>query len=406
MAFTRLGLELSLVEGIGMMGYNEPTPIQQQAIPHALAGKDIIGCAQTGTGKTAAFILPTLQLMSDKRGIKALVITPTRELAQQIEEVAQTCARYSGHKVTALYGGVSYGPQETKLRRGIDLLIATPGRLLDMMNRGSVNLSLVEVFVLDEADRMLDMGFWPDVKRVISALPRKRQSLLFSATMSPKVLEVIGDSLYQPVSIEIGPRATPVEAIEQSVYPVDAMQKSDLLIQLLKQKDMPRVLVFSRTKRRADYLCRALQRQHIAAAPIHSDLSQSQRQATLAGFKAGRCRVLVATDIVARGIDVENVSHVINFDIPSNPEDYVHRIGRTARASAKGAAISFLSAEEFGDLRDIEALIGRKLPCEDLEGFEYVSRFIPTSTDVPKLRKKLAYNGGAKRTMQRRARRR
>ncbi len=352
--------------------------------------------------------MPTLQRISDKPGVKALVVTPTRELAHQIEEVAVNCARYTGHRVAAVYGGVKYASQEDKLARGVDLVVATPGRLLDLMKRRSVDISAVEVLVLDEADRMLDMGFWPDVRRIIRALPPKRQNLLFSATISPKVLEVIGHTLSEPVAIEVGPRATPVETIDQYIYPVDSMQKDDLLVELLKKRDMQRVLVFCRTKRRADYLHKMLGRRHLAAAPIHSDLSQAQRHETLAGFKSGRYRVLIATDIVARGIDIENVSHVINFDMPSNPEDYVHRIGRTARAGERGVAISLFSAEELADLRDIEAFIGRRLSCRDLEGFDYVQRFIPeaTTTAPPRPVKRLAFNGGARRLMQRRVKRR
>ena len=377
MPFMRLGLKSSLAQEVAHMGYREPTPIQEAAIPEVLAGKDVIGCAQTGTGKTAAFILPTLQLISNERGVKALIVTPTRELADQIQEVAVACAKATRHRVAALYGGVSYRPQEEKLRRGVDLVVATPGRLLDMINRRSVDLSRVEILVLDEADRMLDMGFWPDVKRIMSNLPQERQTLLFSATMAPKTLDVISGALRRPVSVNIGRSATPVTLIDQSVYPVGSLQKTNLLIELLKERDMSRVLIFGRTKRRVDNLVRKLKNQGVEAAPIHSDLSQNQRQRTLAGFKDGRYRVLVATDIVARGIDVECVSHVVNFDIPSNPEDYIHRIGRTARAGEGGTAISLLSPEESRDLRDIENLIGQKLRREDLPGFNYTERLVP-----------------------------
>jgi len=406
MSFKRLGLESPLVNGVEVMGYIEPTPIQRKAIPQALAGRDIIGCAQTGTGKTAAFVLPTLQRISRKQGIKALIVTPTRELAIQIEEVATACTLQTNHKIAAVFGGVPYAPQGRKVKRGVDMLVATPGRLLDMMRRGDVSLSGVEVFILDEADRMLDMGFWPDVKRIMSALPKKRQNLLFSATISPKVLDVVGDTLDRPVSIEIGPRCTPVEAIEQIVYPVNAMQKADLLIELVKRQKLKKVLVFTRTKRKADFLFRVLSRQNVGVATMHSDRSQSQRQAALDGFKAGRYNVLVATDIVARGIDVEGISHVVNFDIPSNPEDYVHRIGRTARASARGTAVSFLSAEEVGNLRDIEALIGKTLKQKDLSGFEYMARFTPNPTRTAQVATRLAYDGGARRSMKRRTKRR
>ncbi|MDP1808791.1 MAG: DEAD/DEAH box helicase [Actinomycetota bacterium] len=406
MPFKRLGLDVNLVESVQGMGYDEPTPIQVEAIPHALAGRDIVGCAQTGTGKTAAFILPTLQRISDKPGVKALVVTPTRELAHQIEEVAVACGRYTHHKIVAVYGGVKYMDQEDKLRRGVDMVVATPGRLLDLMNRRTVDLSGVEVLVLDEADRMLDMGFWPDVRRIINVLPPKRQNLLFSATMSAKVLDVIGHTLDRPVAIEIGPRSTPVDSVNQCIYPVDSMQKDELLVELLKKTEMERVLVFSRTKRRADYLAKMLGRRGLAVATIHSDLTQAQRQKTLDGFRNGRHRILIGTDIVARGIDVENISHVINFDMPSNPEDYVHRIGRTARAGESGTAISLFAAEELADLRDIESFIGKRLPVEDLEGFDYVDRFVPDdTTNPPRPRARLAYNGGARRMTQRRRRR-
>jgi ATP-dependent RNA helicase RhlE len=286
------------------------------------------------------------------------------------------------------------------------MLVATPGRLLDMMRRGDVDLSAIEIFVLDEADRMLDMGFLPDIRTIIRALPQERQNMLFSATMSPQVLDVISDTLDKPVMVEIGRRSTPAEAIEQTIYPVSAMQKSDLLVELLKQRHLDRVLVFARTKRRADFLGRILVRRGISASTIHSDRSQSQRQAALAGFKAGRYRVLVATDIVARGIDVESISHVVNYDIPSNPEDYVHRIGRTARASAQGTAISFLSVEELGNLRDIESLIGKTLKRETLAGFKYEGRFASAPNQAVKATVKVAFDGGARRSVKRKSRRR
>ena len=406
MPFTSLGLAEPLVKEVADMGYREPTPIQKAAIPEVLAGRDVIGCAQTGTGKTAAFILPTLQRISDKPGIKALVVTPTRELADQIHELALTCGKATGHRTVTLYGGVSYGPQEEKLRAGVDLVVATPGRLLDMIGRGAVRLSGLEVLILDEADRMLDMGFWPDVKRIIDFLPHQRQTLLFSATISPKILEFIGATLNKPVSIEIGRPATPVKLVDQAIYPVNAMQKTDLLLELLKGSDMQRVLIFVQTKRMVDRLFNILKRAGLPAAPIHSDLSQSQRQRTLSDFKTGQYRFLLATDIVARGIDIESVSHVINFDLPANPEDYVHRIGRTARAGEGGSAISFLDAAEIANLREIEALIGRLLPCKDLPGFNYRERFIPSvKKKVSRPTKRLVFNGGARRATQRRRRR-
>jgi ATP-dependent RNA helicase RhlE len=379
MPFSRLGLDAPLTKTVAMMGYTEPTPIQTEAIPPALEGRDVIGCAQTGTGKTAAFILPALQRMSDKRGIKTLVITPTRELADQIQKVAFACSKITRHRVTAIYGGVSYGPQEANLRRGMDMLVATPGRLLDLIQRRSVNLSQVEILVLDEADRMLDMGFWPDVKRIIGNVPKKRQTLLFSATISPKIMQTIGDTLSDPVSISIGRPATPVELIDQSVYPVAANQKIDLLIELLKQPEMERGLIFVKSKHRADRLARKLNSHGLATAPIHSGRSQAQRTRALADFKRGAHRFLLGTDVIARGIDVTDVTHVVNFDIPSNPEDYVHRIGRTARAGAKGTAISLLTCDDHGELRDIEKLIGHKLESQDMPGFRYNERPAPAA---------------------------
>lgn len=404
--FENLGLEERLLKGVKAMGYSEPTPIQKEAIPRALEGKDIIGCAQTGTGKTAAFILPLLQRMDKMRGIKALVVTPTRELAGQIQEVARDCARFTGQKSAAVYGGVGYKPQADKLRRGVDLLVATPGRLLDLQGRGDVDLSHVETLVLDEADRMLDMGFWPDVRRIIKLLPAKRQNMLFSATMSHQVLGVLGSTLNNPVRIDVAPSATPIEAIEQAVYPVGATQKGELLVQLLQERDLDRVLVFTRTKHRADRVCRTLARKGIKGAAIHSNRSQSQRQAALDGFKNGKYRVLVATDIVARGIDVDNISHVINFDMPNKAEDYVHRIGRTARAGNDGTALSFLAAEETAALREIEGLIGTTLPCEDVEGFNYEYRVVPRPDREATKVRKLAYNGGALSGRRKRGRRR
>ncbi|MDO8735835.1 MAG: DEAD/DEAH box helicase [Thermoleophilia bacterium] len=405
--FEKLGLEERLLKGVKAMGYTEPTPIQEQAIPIALEGKDIVGCAQTGTGKTAAFILPLLQRMSRERGIKALVVTPTRELAGQIVDVARDCTKFTGQKVTAVYGGVGYQPQKETLRRGVDLLVATPGRLLDLQGRGDVDLSKVEVLVLDEADRMLDMGFWPDVKRIINLMPSKRQNLLFSATMSHQVLGVVGSTLNNPVRIDVAPSATPIEAIEQTVYPVGSTQKGDLLVRLLEERDLDRVLVFTRTKHRADRVCRTLSRKGIKGVAIHSNRTQSQRQQALDGFKNGKYRVLVATDIVARGIDVDNISHVINFDLPNKAEDYVHRIGRTARAGNDGYALSFLSSEETSSLREIEGLIGTTLPCEDVDGFDYDYRVVPSPDRLAtKPRKKLVYNGGALSGKRKRGRKR
>ncbi len=409
MSFADLGLQAGLLRAVDSLGYTEPTPIQEQAIPVALTGSDILGCAQTGTGKTAAFILPALQL-TDHRGdngersapqrtyIRTLVVTPTRELAGQIEEVAVACSRFTGQRVAAVYGGVGYEPQLKKLRRGVDLLVATPGRLLDLQQRGELDLSRVEILVLDEADRMLDMGFWPDVRRIMSLVPAKRQNMLFSATLTNDVMRIAGPVLDNPIRVEVAPAATTVEGVSQAIYPVAEAQKTDLLVRLLEEKNLDRVLVFTRTKHRADRVCRHLERSRIKGAAIHSNRSQSQRQHALDGFKNGTYRVLVATDIVARGIDVDRISHVINYDLPAQAQDYVHRIGRTARAGASGTAISFLAAEQAGELREIEVMLGEPLPCHDLDGFAYMERLIPNPERTAKKAKpRLVYNGSARR---------
>lgn len=398
MSFDNLGLQPGLLEAVRLMGYTEPTPIQEQAIPVALEGRDIIGCAQTGTGKTAAFILPVLQRMGRRKSIGALVVTPTRELAVQIEEVARGCSRKTGQRILAVYGGVGYEPQLKKLRRGVELLVATPGRFLDLHQRGEIDLSQVEILVLDEADRMLDMGFWPDVRKIMDLLPPKRQNMFFSATLNRDVMRVADPVLTGPFRIEVAPSATPVEAIAQSVYPVAETQKIDLLVRLLEKEQLDRVLVFTRTKHRADRICRHLERNRINGAAIHSNRTQAQRQKALDGFKDGTFRVLVATDIVARGIDVDRISHVINYDLPSQAQDYVHRIGRTARAGASGTAISFFAAEQVSEFRDIEVMLGKPLPCRDLDDFAYIERMVPSpDRSVKKPKPRLVYNGSARR---------
>ena len=417
MNFADLGLHAGLLRAIDSMGYTEPTPIQEQAIPVALTGRDVLGCAQTGTGKTAAFVLPALQLTdrrlraeaapagdtrsdngSQRTYIRTLVVTPTRELAGQIEEVAVSCSRYTGQRVAAVYGGVGYEPQLKKLRRGVDVVVATPGRLLDLHQRGDIDLSHVEILVLDEADRMLDMGFWPDVRRIMSLVPEKRQNMLFSATLTSDIMRIAGPVLVNPARVEVAPASTTVEGVSQAIYPVAETQKTDLLVRLLEEENLDRVLVFTRTKHRADRICRHLEHNRIRGAAIHSNRSQSQRQHALDGFKNGTYRVLVATDIVARGIDVDRISHVINYDLPSQAQDYVHRIGRTARAGASGTAISFLAAEQVGELREIEVMLGEPLPCRDLEGFAYLERLIPNPDRTAKKAKpRLVYNGSARK---------
>ncbi len=372
MSFDNLGLDPRLLQAVGAMGYDAPTPIQEQAIPAIIAGKDVVGCAQTGTGKTAAFTLPLLQrIPSGSKSPRALVITPTRELALQIDGVARQASKFTHHRVVALYGGVGYQPQAKAMRRGTDIVVATPGRLLDLCNNRDCDLSHVEVLVLDEADRMLDMGFLPDVKRILALLPKSRQNLLFSATITPEVMRVAGDTLHDPIRIEVSPPSTPIERIAQTVYPVGQQQKMDLLLRLISDHQLERVLVFTRTKHRADKVAKVLAQSGIRGAAIHGNRSQSQRQEALEGFKRGRHRVLVATDIVARGIDVDEISHVINFDLPNVPEDYVHRIGRTARAGKSGSAYSLLAPEEHDQLRDIEKTIDIVLNCADHDGFVY-----------------------------------
>jgi ATP-dependent RNA helicase RhlE len=372
LSFDNLGLEPRLLQAVASMGYTAPTPIQSGAIPLVLTGCDVVGCAQTGTGKTAAFVLPTFQNISSKPGgPRALVITPTRELCLQIVEVAASVGRHTRHRVTAVYGGVGYDPQRKAIRRGVDMLVATPGRLLDIAKQRDVDLSHVEVLVIDEADRMLDQGFWPDVRRILALLPVERQTLLFSATMSPDVLKIIGDTLRSPQRIDVAPPNRPIEAIEQSVYPVAGTQKNDLLTSIIKDHRLERVLVFTRTKHRADRVAHTLGAAGIRSAAIHGNRSQSQRIKALDSFKAGHCQVLVATDIVSRGIDVEGISHVINYDLPNVPEDYVHRIGRTARAGKSGIAFSLLAPEDHDQLRDIEKTIGAVIACEDHPGFRY-----------------------------------
>ena len=326
------------------------------------------------------------------------MVTPTRELAHQIEEVGRSCARFTGQRVAAVYGGVGYEPQMKRLKRGVDLLVATPGRLLDLNNRRDVDLSRVEILVLDEADRMLDMGFWPDVRRILALLPEKRQNMLFSATLTNDIMRIAGPTLTAPVTVEVAPSATPVEGITQAIYPVAEVQKIDLLVRLLEEEKLDRVLVFTRTKHRADRVCKQLERSMIRGTAIHSNRSQSQRQHALDGFKDGTYRVLVATDIVARGIDVDSISHVINYDLPSAAQDYVHRIGRTARAGQTGTAFSFLAPEQASELREIELMLGAPLPTRDLEGFQYMARLVPNpDRTAVKPKPRLVYNGSARR---------
>jgi ATP-dependent RNA helicase RhlE len=378
MHFESLNIIEPILKSLKEEGYSTPTPIQVQAIPVILQGTDLIGCAQTGTGKTAAFAVPILQLLSRnksfdrKKKIRSLIVTPTRELAIQIEESFKAYGRYTGLTCTVVFGGVNQNPQTNALRNGVDILVATPGRLLDLMNQGFISLKDIEIFVLDEADRMLDMGFIHDVRRLIAALPRKRQSLFFSATMPPEIVRLAGSIVYKPVNIEVTPSASTVDIVDQFVYFIDRGNKNSLLLELLKDEKIKTALVFTRTKYGADKVVRVLKKKNISAEAIHGNKAQNARQKALSGFKAQTTRVLVATDIAARGIDVDDLEYVINFEIPNISETYVHRIGRTGRAGAKGTAISFCDAEEKEYLKDIEKLITKKIQVVDDHPFPLI----------------------------------
>ena len=373
MPFNNLELHPSLQRGISDLGFVRPTPIQLEAIPPGLAGSDVLACAMTGSGKTAAFLLPIMQqiLAHPRRATRALVVTPTRELAAQILGDLKDLGKHTPITAAAIFGGVGMGPQETAFRRKVNVLIATPGRLLDHLQYDYARLDDVEHFVLDEADRMLDMGFLPDVKRIVRQLPRQRQTLFFSATMPEPIVALTRELLQSPVRIQLQRKAAPATGITQAVYPVPQELKRALLIKLLEGGDLKEALVFTRTKHRADRLCKSLLSAGIVAERIHGNRSQAQRTAALAGFKAGKFRVLVATDIAARGIDVEALGHVVNFDVSNVPEDYIHRVGRTARAEAQGEAFTFVSPEEESDLRAIERAVGKKLPRVKVPDFDY-----------------------------------
>jgi ATP-dependent RNA helicase RhlE len=377
MTFSSLGLGPKLLQSITDVGYTTPTPIQNAAIPHVLAGRDLIGIAQTGTGKTAAFVLPILERLArhtspaQPREPRALIVAPTRELAAQIEENVRLLGAAMRIRCATVFGGVGEQPQIQALRRGVDVLVATPGRLIDLMGGRHVSLGRVEVCVLDEADRMLDMGFLPQIRRVVTALPKQRQTLLFSATLSKDIEKVTAEFLRNPETVEIGRRSSPVDSVAQFLYPVPKSRKVDLLVHLLRDHALDSVLVFSRTKPGADKIVRKLQAANVAAAALHSNRSQSQRTQALDAFKSGRARVLVATDIASRGIDVEGISHVINFDFPMHPEDYVHRIGRTGRADAVGDAISFVTADDEQYVRELEKMTKKTVARKRLEGFDY-----------------------------------
>ena len=397
MTFDDLGLSPPLLRALKKTGYEEPTPIQREAIPPALAGRDVLGCAQTGTGKTAAFGLPLLQrldsIADDETALRALILTPTRELAAQIAESLTTYGKYLELWHTVIFGGVNEKPQIAELKRGVDTLVATPGRLLDLMNRGFVDLTDIEIFVLDEADRMLDMGFLPDVKRVIAKLPKKRQTLFFSATMPPPIRALTQELLHDPVSVAVAPVSSTADKVDQRIYFVDKADKRRLLVDLLREEQVEHTLVFTRTKHGANRVVKQLDQAGIRAAAIHGNKSQGARTRALDGFRTGDLNVLVATDIAARGIDVRDITHVINFDLPNVPESYVHRIGRTARAGASGIALSFCEQEERPYLVDIERLIGQHL--DRVEQHHYpASQPPPPVTD---LEARGGSNGGARR---------
>jgi ATP-dependent RNA helicase RhlE len=371
--FTRLGLPAPIVKGVRAAGYTQPTPIQQRAIPIILAGHDLVGAAQTGTGKTAAFLLPILtRLLAGPSALRALVLVPTRELAAQVETNARDYGRFTNLRAGVVYGGVPIGAQERMLRhQGVDLLVATPGRLLDLHGRQSVTFEDIEVLVLDEADRMVDMGFAPDLRRILKLLPARRQTLMFSATMPPELNRVANESLRDPHRADLAPPSRPAAGITQAVYPVPRHLKTDLLDQVLLGSDVGSVIVFTRTKHGADRLTRQLKQRGHTVAALHGDRTQSQRERALSDLKRGRVQVLVATDIASRGIDVDDISHVINFDVPHTPEDYVHRIGRTGRVQAVGDAFTLMSPEERSDVVAIERFLGRSIPRVQVPDFDY-----------------------------------
>ena len=372
MDFNALGLRSTLLRGIEDLGFTTPTPIQQQAIPEALQGRDILACAATGSGKTAAFLLPILQRIADKpRGTtRALVLAPTRELAMQIVAEFENLAKHTGMRGAAVYGGVGMAPQERAFRDGADIIVATPGRLLDHFQRGNAPLKGLEVLVLDEADRMLDMGFLPDIKRVLRHVPKPDQILFFSATMPPAIERLTRELLTDPFTVALQRKAQPAEGVKQTVYPVARSEKTRLLIELIKREGMYDALVFTRTKHGANRLAKKLNKAGITAERIHGNRSQSQRTKALAGFKRGDFQVLVATDVASRGIDVEELGHVVNFDLPNVPEDYIHRVGRTGRAGETGDAFSFVTPECEEDIARIERAIGKKIPRVAVEGFD------------------------------------
>ena len=383
--FHDLGLNPELVRAVEELGFTRPTPVQAEAIPHALEGRDVLACAMTGSGKTAAFLLPILQRLKDRPAgrTRVLILSPTRELAAQTHEHLQDLAKHTRIRGAAIFGGVGMKPQEDAFRRGVEIIAATPGRLLDHMQHNYASLADIEVLVLDEADRMLDMGFLPDIKRIMKQLPAKaRQTMLFSATMPAPILELSRALLNDPARIAVERKQAPATGVAQALYPVAANLKVELLIELLRRDEIGNAIVFCRTKHRSNRLAEKLERAGIETARIHGNRSQNQRTEALAGFKSGRYRVLVATDIVARGIDVEALEHVVNFDVPNVPEDYIHRVGRTARAEATGDAYTFVSPDEENDMRAIERAVGRRIERRQLAGFDYTAK-VTEKLEVP-----------------------
>jgi len=373
MPFSKLGLSQAMMDGVKAMGYVDPTPIQLRAIPLILDGRDVIGSAQTGTGKTAAFALPILSKLdkSSSAGTRLLVLEPTRELAAQVETAIRDFARFTDLSVAVIFGGVGYGRQNEALERGVDILVATPGRLLDHIERGNCRLDKVQHLVLDEADRMLDMGFLPDVRRIVDRCPRQRQTSLFSATIPVQIETLIQWAMKNPETVEIGMRRSPAETVKHVIYPVADAQKADLLLALLDRVHYESVIVFCRTKHGADRIANLLKRSNHSVAVLHSNRTQGEREQALRGFREGKYEVLVATDIAARGLDIADVSHVINYDVPQHPEDYIHRIGRTGRAEAKGDAFTLMVAEDTNHVLSIERFITQKIARVKLENFDY-----------------------------------
>jgi len=388
MLFEDLGLAQEIARAVAEQGYSKPTPIQAQAIPAVMQGGDIMAAAQTGTGKTAGFTLPLLHRLSKgeraRNGqVRALVLTPTRELAAQVFDNVQGYGQYLPLRHAVVFGGVKINPQISRLRGGVDILVATPGRLLDLHGQGAVRFDKLEALVLDEADRMLDMGFIHDIKRILRILPAERQNLLFSATFSPEIRALAKGLVKDPLEIDVSPRNTTTETVQQKLHPVDKARKPKLLSHLIRENNWHQALVFSRTKHGANRLVKQLEADNIRAAAIHGNKSQSARTKALADFKSGKVQILVATDIAARGIDIDQLPQVVNFDLPNVPEDYVHRIGRTGRAGARGQAVSLVSADEIKQLRDIERLIKKPIPREEIEGFE-VDHSLPESGGGPR----------------------